>query len=87
MILKSSDMIEKWSLLIVFGGAISNTLDRLINGYVLDFIAFHYQNFYFPAFNFADIYISIGVTLLIFNFLILKNPTFVRSGWYWEISD
>ena len=64
--LKSSDKLEKWGILLIIAGAISNIGDRLLNNYVLDFIFLHYnQQYYWPAFNFADIYISIGILIII----------------------
>ena len=60
-----NDKLEKLGLLLIIIGAISNIFDRVINNYVLDFIFLHYKEYYWPAFNFADIYISIGVLLII----------------------
>ena len=73
LMVTSSNLIEKWGLLIIISGAISNILDRTINGYVIDFIYFHYNDFYWPAFNFADIYITIGIIMVIFNILLKVN--------------
>ena len=63
----SSDIIEEWGLLLIITGALANIIDRSINGYVIDFIYFHYQSFYWPAFNIADIYITIGILMIILN--------------------
>ena len=60
VMINSKDLLEKWGLFIIISGALSNIIDRIINGYVIDFIYLHISNFYWPAFNFADIYISIG---------------------------
>jgi len=65
----SQDNLEFWGLFIVLCGAIANIIDRLINGYVIDFIFFHVNQFYWPAFNFADIYISIGIMMIILNMI------------------
>ncbi len=75
LFLNSSDYLEQWGLFIIISGAIANIIDRLINGYVIDFIYFHINQFYWPAFNFADIYISIGIIMIIINMLkkIKKN--------------
>ena len=62
---KISNELEKWGILLIVAGAISNIGDRLINNYVLDFIFLHYKQYYWPAFNFADIYISVGVMIII----------------------
>ena len=69
LFLKSSDYLEQWGLFIIISGAIANIIDRLINGYVIDFIYFHINQFYWPAFNFADIYISIGIIMIIVNMI------------------
>jgi signal peptidase II len=53
------------SLTLILSGAVGNMIDRVMNGFVVDFIDFHYQDFYWPIFNFADIFISIGVVMLI----------------------
>ncbi len=65
ILLKSRDIFEKWALLLVISGAISNILDRALNNYVLDFIYLHYKDFYWPAFNFADIYITFGIMMIL----------------------
>lgn len=61
----SANKLEKWGILLIISGAISNIGDRLLNGYVIDFIFFNYRGFYWPAFNFADVYISIGILIII----------------------
>ena len=65
MFVKSSNYIEKWAYLFIISGALSNIIDRVINGYVIDFIYMHYKEFNWYTFNFADIYISLGVFILI----------------------
>ena len=69
LMFNSRDLLEKWGLFIIISGALSNIIDRIINGYVIDFIYFHISNFYWPAFNFADIYISIGILMVIINII------------------
>ena len=51
----------------VIGGAIGNLYDRILYGYVIDFIEFHYNSFFWPIFNIADIAISIGIILLLYS--------------------
>ena len=65
--INSSDNLERWGLFIIVCGAIANIVDRFINGYVIDFLYFHINQYYWPAFNFADIYISIGIIMIIVN--------------------
>jgi signal peptidase II len=50
-------------LSLIAGGGIGNLLDRLHYGSVIDFIYFHWGKYYFPAFNFADIYVTLAVFL------------------------
>ena len=57
------------SLGLIMGGALGNLWDRLVLGYVVDFISVHYQEHYFPAFNIADAAISVGAALMIFDSL------------------
>lgn len=45
---------------LIIGGALGNMIDRLLQGYVVDFLLFHYQEYYFPAFNVADAALSVG---------------------------
>ena len=74
LMIKTSSKVEKWGLTLIIAGAISNIFDRAINNYVLDFIYLHYKGFYWPAFNYADIYITIGVLMILFQiFREIKN--------------
>jgi signal peptidase II len=54
-------------LALVLGGAIGNLYDRITLGYVVDFLNFHYQQNYWPAFNVADSAICLGVGLLLLD--------------------
>ena len=74
LLIKSNKKFEKLAYFVVIIGALSNILDRLINTYVVDFISLHYKNYYWPAFNLADIYITIGIIMLIMSFFI-KSKT------------
>lgn len=49
---------------LLYGGIIGNLLDRIIYGYVIDFLDFKIFNYNFPVFNFADICIVLGIFLL-----------------------
>lgn len=53
------------SLTLILSGAIGNMTDRITNGFVIDFLDFHYSTWHFPIFNIADILISIGAIFLI----------------------
>jgi signal peptidase II len=51
----------------VLGGAIGNVVDRVMYGYVVDFLDFHYAGIHFPAFNVADSAITLGAACLILD--------------------
>jgi signal peptidase II len=55
------------ALALVMGGALGNVIDRVWHGYVVDFLHFHWDAAYFPAFNVADACITIGAGLLILD--------------------
>ena len=55
------------ALALVMGGALGNVIDRVWHGYVVDFLHFHWNAAYFPAFNVADTCITIGAGLLILD--------------------
>jgi signal peptidase II len=52
---------------LVFGGLFGNLLDRLIHGYVIDFIDFYIFNYNYPIFNFADSFICIGILIILYS--------------------
>ena len=54
---------------LILGGALGNLFDRIVHGYVVDFISVHYAGWYFPAFNIADMAITAGAMLLIIDML------------------
>lgn len=56
-----------WALSLILGGALGNVIDRLLHGYVVDFIQVHHSGWFFPSFNVADSAISVGAALLIFD--------------------
>jgi signal peptidase II len=62
MIVKDSDNRLGFSL--ILGGAAGNLTDRIIYGYVIDFLEVYAGNFYWPAFNVADSALTIGIVLL-----------------------
>jgi len=63
--LPSAERLLGWAYGLVLGGALGNMWDRLMDGYVVDFLLVHYAGHYFPAFNVADSAISIGAALWI----------------------
>ena len=66
MVKTSQTQVFKLAALgLILSGAIGNLIDRAVLGFVIDFIDLHYQDFYWPVFNVADIAITLGVILLI----------------------
>lgn len=60
-------------LALLLGGAMGNLIDRLIHGYVVDFILLYYGDWSYPAFNVADSAITCGVALVLFDGLVLER--------------
>ena len=56
-----------FALSCILGGAVGNVVDRLLHGYVVDFLQFHWGGWYFPAFNVADSAITVGAVCLILD--------------------
>ena len=71
MIIKSKSF-ERYALLMILGGALGNVFDRIIYKAVPDFIDFHVGDFHWFIFNVSDIFITIGVILMIFLEIIVK---------------
>ena len=65
--------LKKYSLTMIIGGALGNVFDRIYYKAVPDFIDFHVDNFHWFIFNIADIFITIGVFLMILLELIDNN--------------
>lgn len=59
----------------ILGGAIGNVADRILHGYVIDFLDFYYGSYHWPAFNVADAAIFIGAALLIIEMFINKEES------------
>jgi signal peptidase II len=55
------------ALSLIIGGAVGNVIDRVLHGYVIDFIHAHWGDAYFPAFNIADSAITVGAALLMLD--------------------
>lgn len=56
-----------YSLLV--GGIAGNLIDRIVHGYVIDYLSFKFGSYYFPIFNFADVCIVLSVVIIIFTTL------------------
>ncbi len=58
-----------WAYGLILGGALGNFVDRLMDGYVVDFVLVHYAQYYFPAFNVADSALFLGASVWIWRML------------------
>ena len=65
--LREKETWQACSLSLILGGALGNLYDRVAYGQVTDFLLFYYENWYFPAFNLADVAITIGAGMLILD--------------------
>jgi len=59
-----------FALACILGGAVGNVIDRVLYGYVVDFLDFHWAGMHFPAFNVADSAITVGAACLILDELL-----------------
>ena len=67
------------ALVLVLGGALGNLYDRMMLGYVVDFVHVYYGTWHFPAFNIADAGITVGAIMLIIDSLFLEKKREVAN--------
>lgn len=70
---QDSQLVLITALSMVLGGAIGNFIDRIAYNSVIDFIDWHYKQYHWPTFNIADVFICIGVGLLIIEMFFGKS--------------
>lgn len=75
--------LELVSISLIIGGSLGNLMDRVIRGYVIDFLDFKIFNYNFPIFNLADTFIVIGVILLLLKEIRKENNLDSRNKWFW----
>jgi signal peptidase II len=66
---KTEDRLQRFALSLIIGGSLGNLTDRLVRGKVPDFIDLHAFGWHYPAFNVADICITVGVIFLLISIL------------------
>ncbi len=74
---------DRWyclGLALILGGALGNLWDRLAIGAVVDYLLFHYRDWYYPAFNVADSAITVGAALLILDSFRQRRGTVREAG-------
>ncbi len=73
MLCKPRYWMESLAYSLILGGALGNGFDRIVRGFVVDYLDFYWQSWHWPAFNLADIGITIGVSLLLLSSLGAAN--------------
>lgn len=81
--LQRDETWEAVAIVLILGGALGNVYDRVVHGYVVDFLHFYWQDWHFPAFNLADMAITIGAAMMILD--MFRKPA--DSGGNAERSD
>ena len=71
--LRTDERLTAYGLAFIVGGAIGNLIDRVWLGKVVDFLQWHWQEWYWPAFNLADSAITLGVILLLIDGLLPRG--------------
>lgn len=61
--------LQQISIILLISGIVGNLIDRIIYGYVIDFLSFKFGSYFFPVFNIADMCITIGAGLLIIDLI------------------
>jgi len=69
--IKPEEFLSKYAYAFILGGALGNIIDRIYRGFVVDFVDF--RGIWQYVFNVADIWINVGVGLLIIEYIILKK--------------
>ena len=73
LLFKTQDQFFRFSLILFLSGAVGNFIDRVIHGFVIDFIDIYLGSYHWPAFNIADSSITLGFILIMFNILFLNK--------------
>ena len=63
------DDIDMYVYALLIGGITGNLIDRIIHGYVIDYLSFKFGNYYFPIFNFADICIVLAILIILIRMI------------------
>jgi signal peptidase II len=80
MLTRPRDKSEALSFSLILGGALGNAYDRAARGQVIDYLDFHLAGWHWPAFNLADVAITVGAVLLVIaSFLQSRSAAPARS--------
>ncbi|MBL4682774.1 MAG: lipoprotein signal peptidase [Pseudomonadales bacterium] len=78
--IRQTEKVLGLGLAFVLGGAIGNLIDRVNQGYVVDFISVYWEQYHFPVFNVADSAIFIGACLLILDIFLKSKEESVKAA-------
>ena len=73
MLWRSAEIVERWALAMVLGGALGNLWDRMARGTVTDWVDVYYRDWHWATFNVADSAISIGAVILAVYLLVPRK--------------
>ena len=71
--LPPNQKVELVALSLIFGGALGNVIDRARLGEVVDFVDVYYSSYHWPAFNVADSAITVGVILILYRLIFVRE--------------
>jgi signal peptidase II len=80
LIKEKTIVLRRYAYSLIFAGAVGNLIDRITVGKVIDFLDFYVGKYHWPAFNVADISITIGVGLLILDMLLEKKKVSINAS-------
>lgn len=66
--------VARWGLALILGGAMGNLIDRVVAGYVVDFVDVYWRSYHFWAFNVADSAITVGVIGMLLDMIVIAGP-------------
>ncbi|NLK73842.1 MAG: signal peptidase II [Clostridiales bacterium] len=85
---KKGNKLYKLGLSLIIGGAISNVVDRIKRGYVIDYFSINYKKLKNIIFNLSDIFIFVGsVLVVIASFFFSKSTNSVNHEWIYQVAN
>lgn len=69
-LIKNQQRLLSFALVMILAGAVGNLVDRVLLGYVIDFVSLHWKGYYFPAFNVADTCITLGAASMLLDMVL-----------------